>query len=318
MDNLNVLNCEICEDILTNPLECENCHFCFCRKCKEEKCQKCKHKNFIENNGLKKILEQVNFPCQNNCGKIFKTRNQLKKHYLFCKGGQSKCVLCNQNFNCFDFLEHVIQMHKNNIVELFDKNSLLNKSGKGLFYLVNKEKKSDTYSFNDKYYLQENQINNHNSNKNNNNEDVKSIDILVNSDLNNLKLGKTKEINQVYETNDPLKLNNLYYCGSSKLTCNCCSDKKCRSGNCFCVDCMIKNIQKKKIKKGKLINKKGIIASKYKEKYFCGINFICKTENFNEKRNETIKCQYNKCCKECADLTANCKIYEDRLNEIFL
>ncbi len=54
-----------------------NYHFCFCRKCKEEKCQKCKHKNFIENNGLKIILEQVNFPCQNNCGKIFKPRNKF-------------------------------------------------------------------------------------------------------------------------------------------------------------------------------------------------------------------------------------------------
>lgn len=97
-----------------------------------------------------------------------------------------------------------------------------------------------------------------------------------------------------------------------KLQCKCCRDKICKKGNCLCIVCMKRNLEKNKIKKGNLINKKGRICYKNNDnKYYCGYkNCIEETPTSNGKKLISFICQFPENCKDCQDLTANCKIYE--------
>ena len=53
--------------------------------------------------------------------------------------------------------------------------------------------------------------------------------------------------------------------------CTCCPDHICKKGNCLCVNCMKKNVQKNELKKGILINRQGYCSAYNKDKnaFFC-------------------------------------------------
>lgn len=87
------------------------------------------------------------------------------------------------------------------------------------------------------------------------------------------KENKTKEF-----TNAPppsTERNALYYCGNYNelIKCNCCKDHICKKGNCLCVKCMKRNIQKFRLQDDELINRAGRKAKLFKGSYFCGCEY---------------------------------------------
>jgi hypothetical protein len=124
--NIKVLDCPICNDCLINPYECKKCHVCVCKKCIQNGCIYCKKNEFFQNLGLNKILEKICFPCL-NCNKIFKTRKELKNHKDIDKIELHECILCLEQFDFDDFYNHILQKHRNHLIEIFDSKSLYNK-----------------------------------------------------------------------------------------------------------------------------------------------------------------------------------------------
>ena len=97
-------------------------------------------------------------------------------------------------------------------------------------------------------------------------------------------------------------LNPLTHCKIKLLNCSCCKGKKCDKNNCFCVECMRKNIKKIKLSKA-LINKKGRIATTIKKN---GKIIYCCRGSFDSKI-----CNENNICPECLDLNKNLDIYKN-------
>ena len=140
--NIKVLDCPICNDCLINPYECKKCHVCVCKKCIQNGCIYCKKNEFFQNLGLNKILEKICFPCL-NCNKIFKTRKELKNHKDIDKIELHECILCLEQFDFDDFYNHILQKHRNHLIEIFDSNSLYNK-GEKILYLKNNSNQLNT------------------------------------------------------------------------------------------------------------------------------------------------------------------------------
>lgn len=69
--------------------------------------------------------------------------------------------------------------------------------------------------------------------------------------------------------------NALLYCGNYNelIKCNCCPDHICRKGNCLCVKCMRRNIQKFRLQDDELINRSGKKAKLFKGSYYCGCEY---------------------------------------------
>ena len=57
---------------------------------------------------------------------------------------------------------------------------------------------------------------------------------------------------------------NIKRCNKKILNCICCKDKICKTGNCFCIECMKNYLKYYDIENGKLINKNNIISIKKK------------------------------------------------------
>ena len=109
----------------------------------------------------------------------------------------------------------------------------------------------------------------------------------------------------------PIQLSNLHYCNQPKGICKNCSSRICKEGNCFCLGCMEYNFKNKKLKKGELINKKGRLAKKYNGIYYCNIGFIKETQTYNGPISLNMNCSSLTNCKDCEELNAICKQYED-------
>jgi len=213
--------------------------------------------------------------------------------------------------------------HQNHIIEMFDKNSLYNTSKNGI---KNRSKNIDNISKISKIeskrsYDSQDELN------------LKSIDPIYDDDKNSLKSGNihkiiesnnynqtkynienSRELKKSYENKngEATEICDLKYCGEKNLNCKCCPDKICRKGNCLCCNCMEKNIKIKGLKKGILINKKGLIAKKKNGKYFCCISFLKESKSENGRKIiGKVKCMYNIICKECEELNDNSNEYEN-------
>ena len=342
--NISVLDCPICEDILNDPIECKNCHTCYCRKCIKNNCYNCKKNDFFSNKGLKKIVEQINFPCF-NCNKVFKTRKELKNHKDRNEYEKNLCILCKKALDYPEFYFHIIQQHRNHLIEIFDSKSLYNKG---------EQKINSLRSLNQSNYGEKERSNNFNSknitisypNIPENNEDEDSIisieplrnnkgDIKIISgkvrDIKHINKNRTDIDNNIIDSttknnipnnfypqernnklkDSPIQLSNLHYCNQPKGICKNCSSRICKEGNCFCLGCMEYNFKNKKLKKGELINKKGRLAKKYNGIYYCNIEFIKETQTYNGPISLNMNCSSLTNCKDCIELNAICKQYED-------
>lgn len=106
-------------------MECSNCHKNFCSKHLHDynRCPnpKCRHIPFIyqSNPELKKKISDIINTCK-ICGQKCSNSQELKMHLKKC---QMECSLCDFSGNKEMFWAHLIDKHKNQIIEKFKKNN---------------------------------------------------------------------------------------------------------------------------------------------------------------------------------------------------
>lgn len=96
---LETIICQLCDDIVQNPVRCKDCNFLYCSDCADT--LKNKRKNCLNNIHLKtntklsnlipdKILNQkleseIKFHCKNNCNFITSSISDISFHLIDCK-----------------------------------------------------------------------------------------------------------------------------------------------------------------------------------------------------------------------------------------
>ena len=103
----------------------------------------------------------------------------------------------------------------------------------------------------------------------------------------------------------------LYFCGKpNHIDCICCTDHKCKPGNCMCITCMKLNKKYHKLKSHYLINKSGR-ACKYSHGYFhCYCNYTHIVHDIgNNIFKPVYKCQGENICKPCEEITLLMETY---------
>ena len=100
----NNITCDICTNILNDPIGCKTCNNYYCSKCikewnkfsnKQHKCpNKCKISNLThETRTIRKFLAGLKFNCMKDCNKIINYDEYLK-HVNLCEGQLDKCPVC--------------------------------------------------------------------------------------------------------------------------------------------------------------------------------------------------------------------------------
>ena len=361
----DVIICHKCKGFLEKTFECCKCHELYCYKCIGQ-CIDCNYDQFRVNEAVGKIISKINICLA--CGKKFSHQEDLKKHKKEHKT-QCQCIICDQQFNnSYEFNKHINSFHFNIVLDMFNKLSIFNIMNENLLFdLINQPKidfEQDNQSKNQNNINNDNsedksvsilKMNKKNIKKkndsiqlNNNNNNNSSISYSVigggnhninpiNEENNLIDIGKTSKIiknSLIHEDSNNLKegaiqMYDLFHCGKKVLKCNCCDDKICRKGNCFCINCMKQNIQNLikeqseivTIDKRKLFNKEGRIATLYKGKYYCNdgsryegdwkdITFIC--GDYSTYQNFVkFQCKFPRNCKACEDLNKNLFIYNE-------
>ena len=86
----DIVVCEICHNILLDPIQCCSCEQCYCRSCIEEAkplqkaCIHCDSMSFKKSILMKKILSKSNFKCS-QCGKLIKYLDLADHYKLNCE-----------------------------------------------------------------------------------------------------------------------------------------------------------------------------------------------------------------------------------------
>ena len=353
----DVIICHKCNGFLEKALECCKCHELYCTKCIGQ-CIECDYDQFRVNNAVEKLISKINIclncgkkfshqedlikhkkehktQCQciicdqqfNNSYEFIKHINSIHLHAIeniFNKLSFFNITNENLLFDLLnqpeiDFENDNQSKNQNNInnynledksVSILNNIKLIEKKDPIQLNNNNNDNSSISYSLiidggnhNIKQFNEENNL----IDVNNNIEKTSKIikDSLIYEDSNNLK----ESAIQIYD---------LIHCGKKVLKCNCCDDKICRKGNCFCINCMKKNIQNLikeqsgnvTIDKKKLFNKEGRIATLNKGKYYCNITFIC-GEYSSYQNFVKFQCKFPRNCKACEDLNKNLFIYNE-------
>ena len=258
-----IFNCIKCSKIFNNPVECTNCHNFFCKEHlkKNSKCPICEKKsNYIENNWFIKEWKK------------YKNEENRKKQLL------KKCYLCGFEGENDSFWVHLIEKHKNQIIN---------------YYSLTKFNTPKTIQTDDMYedfkvirnsskFKKKNKIddlNNSNTNENKNK-------LLTN--CNNIKLEKFKE-----ESNNNNLVSNLEHIKNNN------KNKICK----YRYKSEEKRQRRNKIKFFKNFQKYNL----YTEKYFqCSLNNSSSEEiikYYCERKNKIIKCD---CCPDHICRKGNC------------
>ena len=314
--------CPICTERFIEPIECLSCNNNFCKKHVKgfnNVCPLCKASpfNYGNNAWLSRAISNFNFPY--------------------------KCSLCDFEGYEESFWLHLIDQHKNNIINHFNKKKNLENS-KNINYTNNNQNINENKKEND------NDVNNSNNNNIQNNinrvnnkiinspetqkerqmkypdfellnknnslcfgpisERVKNSNIQnlpPDNNINQIQKNRQNEINSSKNIS-PLtqrNYNKLYYCNKRNydIPCNCCPDHICREGNCMCIKCMRYNTKKLNANKDELINKAGKIAKIYKGNYFCGEQYETIFENILG-----IKFKNQSKCQYPLESCPNCKV----------
>lgn len=114
-------DCSICLKVLNNPVQCKKCSNNFCEECVQnlKQCPMCRSSPFeyTENIWLKRTISELEFPCPNGCGQMFKNKSEFDKHCLECK--YIKCSLCQYKGNEDMLWAHLISNHRKDILSRF-------------------------------------------------------------------------------------------------------------------------------------------------------------------------------------------------------
>ena len=345
----DLISCPICSEISKELLVCKSCNSTICKNCLNSiinsnksllKCPMCskqiKSDNFIEDEYLNKILEDLKFKCE-KCGEYFSITEQerYQEHIQNCKNNY--CNICNKTFKSKkSFYFHLYDdLHRSLIVMKFNKkvklkdNKILNNLKKKNFFYENKE--DDNQSTNllkliDNIYI----------NKTETNINKTGFIKYENDKINKIKsyFDNIKIINNNTNIEEFIKLNNnennkiifdenfkFFYC-NSKLNCECCKGKLCENNHCFCLNCMKLNKIFYGLNDNELINKFGRVCNlKLGYGYYCNCDFIQEYTNLNEfKFRKIFKCNFeDELCKACKELNNNLKIYlnDEDINKIY-
>lgn len=308
--------CSICLEKFEEPIECVTCNNNFCKKHVKgfkNTCPICKESpfNFRDNIWLSRTIANID--------------------YSF------KCSLCTYVGDKNSFWSHLIESHKNEIIQHFNANNNSNEKNKN-----NKnDKKNKIIVNNQRNFQQENNnrtpeiinlINNDSRNNNyinnNNISQNKYPDYNQLNQKNEIKISNnnirpstqrqnyqiSKQRNEKGFTNlPPNERNTIHYCEgpNESIRCDCCSDHICKRGNCLCVRCMNYNIKNLKLQKGELINKAGRRAKPFKGSYYCECQYeeiITNVVGLQFKKQS--QCHYPfESCKDCKVLNKFKNIY---------
>lgn len=156
-----ILICRNCKQLLHKPVECCQCFSLYCEKCFHE-CLNCKNKTFQVNTALENLLKQLHLTCF-ECGKNqFKNKKDLQNHLNSIHNKEEyRCISCDMIFKFKKiFIDHLLFSHQKIIFDIFDGNSLFNRSDNNNYIrnLLNQTKSlnessipfSENHSLNDK------------------------------------------------------------------------------------------------------------------------------------------------------------------------
>ena len=324
MDNFE---CVICSERFEDPVECLNCNNNICKK----------HAINIKNGcPFCKILP---FKYREN---IWLKRTLLNLESLY------QCDLCGYEGEINAFWSHLIDHHKNDIIEKFNKKNDKSKQKKETNKLPNNNNNVNNNNEDKKinqpvninannqsnYYpsfslLNNNNLDNNNNYKNNmtNETPLKESNYPINNNNNNnynnnrmpfsthRKSYPTSQ-NQKEFTNQPPSTERnkiIQHCHKKNefIKCNCCPNHMCEDGCCLCVECMRKYVKKYNLTNGELINKAGKIARLFKGSFYCGTQYDSIIENILGRQfKKHSQCQYpSEPCNDCKVLTKFKEIY---------
>ena len=281
--------CDFCLERYEDPVQCLKCNAKFCKKHINSDnicpCCKCYTFNSKENNMINtsNLNLDLKYKC-NVCGLGF---------------GEDKNA----------FLIHIIDNHKEEIINYFNDKSIQNK-------VINQSKKAQIMS----NFISINNKNTSKSNCNsinqsiNNNQQINNKPKFINlpTQRNNGGRNMKKSMNQNQSMNNNIN-RKIYRCGKRNelIKCECCPDHICKEGNCLCVNCMKINIVQFKLSKNQLINKAGRIAEYFRGSFFCGQEYESIIDSITHRKfRNLIKCEYpSESCNDCKVLTKFCRIY---------
>lgn len=293
--------CPICSSRYVDPVECLKCNNNFCRA----------------------HVPKFNNTCPYCKISPFKYRDNIWLSRALEKVETFQCSLCDWEGDQNSFWTHLIENHKEEIIQQYNKKSKsFNKSLKQNQNTSENPFNQSMSEFPSQYngsFNQNNSINFNSSNRYNDYNQISSqnqnapIPPMTHRNYNrgnNLsQLGSTIYDNQLQSERN----NKFYYCGKKNelIKCSCCPDHICRPGNCLCVNCMKINIQKYNLGKGVLINRAGETASPFKGMYFCGVEYETTIQNIiGMKFKKRSKCQYPSIpCNDCKVLSKFKNVY---------
>ncbi|KAL4471778.1 hypothetical protein ABPG74_008671 [Tetrahymena malaccensis] len=120
------LKCPICLEVSRKPITTDCCGSVFCEGCikniKTNKCPKCNKQSFTYSQNIfaNRLVNQFPIICRYGCGHV-SGGSEIGNHEKQCPNKILKCKYCNFEGIYNSFLQHIINQHVNQIVQLFEK-----------------------------------------------------------------------------------------------------------------------------------------------------------------------------------------------------
>ena len=141
LDEISI--CNICKNIVWNPMECNKCEHCFCKNCidnwliQSHTCPfKCSGMSFKESRMIRSMLSNLLFKC-GKCGEVIKYEN-YDNHLIMCPKQLNKGSNISINMNKkkskyekydevdSEIHEHTLSIVKENHIKFINKKNLDN------------------------------------------------------------------------------------------------------------------------------------------------------------------------------------------------
>ena len=302
------IDCPICYKKYDDPVECLVCNNNFCRS----------------------HVPGLNNRCPLCNSSPLKIRDNI---WLSRKVGNVEiyiCSLCEYSGDIDSFWSHLIESHRKEIIQNYNKSNSLSKSKN--FHKSKTLNENPNISKNVNQHFPRDNFNNNNHYEENNNiqNPYHEYNQVSNQNQNPFPPSTHRNyprISNNMEKPEPKKLTNLppplterskyFYCNKRNelIKCDCCRDHICKAGNCFCVKCMKINVNRLNLIKDSLINRAGNIAKPFKGLYFCEKEYLSTITNvIGMKFTKRSKCEYPlEPCDDCKVLTKFKNVY---INEI--
>lgn len=154
-DNLVIeqLKCPVCLEFASEAYEC-SCNNIFCKDCitfssKQINCPICrKPPSYKEAQFARKMIKSLPASCPNECDVKNLTIGDLKNHLPKCPMRNLKCKLCKSSFKPDDFFSHLIESHKDDIIEQYTDKEIAKETTNSTLNPFNiNEKQPDTKTY---------------------------------------------------------------------------------------------------------------------------------------------------------------------------